>query len=505
MFKSIFRLLLCLGHGMLCCQIMIGIWLSGGQADAASEQPNIILIIADDFGPEMGAYGDLNDLTPNLDALAASGAMFLNGHVTAASCSPSRGSMFTGLYPHQHGMFGLSHINGAPPMHDDVPKLPNELKRLGYTTAIVGKTHFQPFDQFDWDYVETNGQKVVYERNVRWMNEKGFGFIDAHKDSGPLFLVMSYVDPHRGGPAYGPGKNQEFPRVVSGLPEVPIPPDATHPIPYLAVDTPAVRSEISDYYAAVQRLDVGVGEFMTGLDQRLVPENTLIVFIGDHGADVTRGKISAYHSATHIPYLVRWTQHISAGQIRDELVSTIDLFPSFLDAAGAETVKPDVRQTGLSFIDLLCGKRSSSEWREYLFTEYLTHVPWHLYPRYTVFDGRFHYILNIWGDERENPLVAREYDEAWLAATAPGFSDLKVAAAYARVEKPPQNELFDLQKDPFSLINLADNPEYAQLLRQAYVRLNEWRLETKDPFLDSEFLADFDQQMQAIHEAYKKR
>ncbi|MGZ0655310.1 sulfatase family protein [Coraliomargarita sp. W4R53] len=470
----------------------------------ASERPNIILIIADDFGPEMGAYGDLNDLTPNLDALAASGAMFLNGHVTAASCSPSRGSMFTGLYPHQHGMFGLSHLKGAPPMHDDVPKLPNELKKFGYKTAIVGKTHFQPFDLFKWDFVETNGQKVIVDRDVRWMNEVGFKFIEENKGEEPLFLVMSYVDPHRGGPAYGPDKNQEFPRIKKGLPENPILPENTNPIPYLAVDTPAVRAEISDYYSAVQRLDFGVGEFMEGLDRLLDPLNTLVVFIGDHGADVTRGKISAYHSATHIPYLVRWEGHILPGQVREELVSTIDLFPSFLDAAGAEVVTPDSRQTGLSFLTLF-GQDSAPDWRQFLFTEYITHVPWHLYPRYTITDGRYHYIFNVWGGERENPLVARNYDEAWLAATSPDFSDTLVAKAYSHVEMPPRNELFDLEKDPYSLVNLADNPEYASRLREASAALSQWRLETQDPFLDSDFLDSFDKETQEIKAAYENR
>lgn len=468
----------------------------------AQSQPNLILIIADDLGPQLGCYGDPNALTPHLDQLAASGARFTDAHVTAASCSPSRGSMFTGLYPHQHGMYGLSQ-GGWSRMHDDVPKLPNTLKALGYRTGIIGKTHFQPFHLFTWDYVETNGQKVVHDRDVRWMNKKGIDFIEDDADGKPVFLVMSYVDPHRGGPSYGPGKNQEFPRIKMDLPENPLPPEQTHPIPFLAVDTPTVRSENSDYYAAVERLDVGVSEFLEAMDKRLDPENTLVLFIGDHGPDVTRGKISAYHSATHIPFLMRWTGVIEPGLVMDELVSTVDIFPTFVDAAGGSTDMLDERQTGLDLLTLFTGE--AQPWRDHLFTEFITHVPWHYFPRYTVMDGRYHYVYNLHGDGGENPLVARNYCEAWLAATAEGFEDQTVAEAYGRVGRPPRHELFDLREDPYSIHNLADDPAYASTLRQLNAELQAWREETRDPFLSEAFQKSFARQTAQMKADYEAR
>jgi len=147
--------------------LVLGLHALLARVATGDQPPNIVFIIADDFGPQMGAFGDPNELTPNLDRLAASGALFTNAHVTAASCSPSRGSMFTGLYPHQHGMFGLSQ-QGWSEMYPDVPMLPNALKELGYRTAIIGKTHFQPFQRFDWDYVSHDPQKLYRDRDVRW-------------------------------------------------------------------------------------------------------------------------------------------------------------------------------------------------------------------------------------------------------------------------------------------------------------------------------------------------
>jgi len=469
----------------------------------AQERPNIVLIIADDYGPQMGAYGDPNAVTPNLDRLAESGARFTRAHVTAASCSPSRGSIFTGLYPHQHGMYGLAQRSWAE-MHADVPKLPNALNELGYQTAIIGKTHFQPFELFEWDYVEHNAQKVVFDRDVRWMNAQGVEWIEQNRAKGPLFLVMSYVDPHRGGVpgTYGPDRNIKFPRIEEGLPEDPLPPGRTQPIPFLAVDTPRVRMENSDYYAAVERLDIGVGEFMEALDERLDPANTLVVFIGDHGPDVTRGKISAYYTATHIPLLMRWKGKIEPSQVRHELTSTIDLFPTFLDAANARSTRIDERQTGLSLLDIFSS--GEPDWRGYLFTEFLTHVPWHYYPRFAVSDGDFHYIFNLHGGERENPLEPRNYCEAWHAATAPDFPYRDVAEAYARVDMPPRHELFHLRADPYSVNNLAGEPAYADKLRELSNAIAAWREETDDPFLSDAFRKAFADKVARMHEDFLK-
>jgi len=471
--------------------LIVGFLFLAAALAHAGDRPNIVLIIADDFGPQMGAYGDPNAVTPNLDRLAASGVRLTSAHVTAASCSPSRGSIFTGLYPHQHGMYGLSQGSGWPEMHRDVPKLPNALKAHGYRTAIIGKTHFQPFELFAWDYVETNPDKVIRQRDIRWMNRQGFDWIETNREKAPLFLVMSYVDPHRGAVPgrYGDNGGRKFPRVKKGLPPDPLPAERIEPIPFLAIDTPRVRTENADFYGAVRRLDIGVGEFVEGMDERLDPENTLVVFIGDHGPDVTRGKKAAYRHATRIPMLLRWRGVIDSGQVRHELASTIDLFPTFLAAAGADEPAPDARQTGRNLLRLFRGEKP--EWRDYLFTEFLTHAPWHYYPRFAVTDGDYHYILNVPGGERDNPLKPRDYCEAWHAATAPDHANPAVARAYARVEAPPRRELFDVRADPYSIRNLADDPAYARKLRELNDAIARWRERTKDPFLSETFRRDF--------------
>jgi N-sulfoglucosamine sulfohydrolase len=461
--------------------------------------PNIIILMTDDMGQEMGVYGDPMNVTPHLDQLAAEGIRFNNAHVTAASCSPSRGSVFTGLFPHQHGMYSLSQFNWGR-MHDDVPKLSVELNKLGYHTSIIGKTHFEPFDQFEWDVFINDGRKVNAERNVRWMNQQAMGILDSLPDGKPYFMVVSYIDPHRGGGAgredpdvgigrYAPGKNLIFPRIRSGLPENPPALEDTIPLPYLGVDSPEVRMEISDYYSAIMRLDTGIGEFLQALEERGDAEDTLVIFFGDHGADVTRGKMAVYASATRIPLVIRWPGQIAPGSVRDELVSTIDLFPTIMTAVGSDFSDP--RQTGLPLQRLW--QAGEAEWRTGLATQLITHVPWHYYPRYSWFEGDYHLIHNL-HHERPGPLEGRNFCFAWWEVQKPEYDGTPIREVYDRVTHPPEFELYNLKEDPYEFVNLAYRPEYQVLVKKLHSRIQTWRENTSDPFLDP-----------AYGEAYHKR
>ncbi len=488
--KFSFRVLGCFMAAWICSVVQAG------------EQPNILLIIADDLGPQLGCYGDANAVSPNIDKLAKQGVRFNQAHVTAASCSPSRGSILTGLYPHQHGMYSLSQ-QGWAKMHDDVPKLPNAMKALGYRTAIVGKTHYEPEKLFQWDYREVNVRKVIFDRDVRWMNQQAKKWLESSGQDKPFLLCMSYVDPHRGGGdgRYAPNRNEKFPRIRKGLPENPLPPEETVPVPFLAVDSPKVRMENSDYYACIQRLDTGVGELMEMLEAKDALDNTLIVFIGDHGPDLTRGKISVYATATHIPMLVKWPGHVEPGLVRDDLVSTIDLFPTFVKAAGGKIT--DERQTGRPLQPLM--KSGSPEWREWLGTEFIAHVPWHYYPRYAMQNGRYQLVENLASAERENPLVGHNYCYAYHEAMKPKYAGTQLRAVYDAVERPPVVELFDKQSDPFLLKNLANNPEHKQTVKVLAEQVQSWRESTGDPFLDPEFAKEYGQHVKQQEAEWEAR
>jgi N-sulfoglucosamine sulfohydrolase len=444
------------------------------------DRPNIILIIADDLGPQLGAYGDPNARTPNIDQLAREGVQFNAGYVTAASCSPSRGSIFTGLYPHQHGMMGLSQF-GTQRLLDNVPLLPNELKKLGYRTAIIGKRHYEPESLFDWDVAEEDPQRMENDRDVLWMNQRALEFVD--DGSGPFFLVMSYVDPHRGhaddGSRYGPGRNIKFPRVKMDLPGDPTPPANIKPFPFLGLDSPQIREELADFYGAVDRLDIGVGDLRRELEERGLWDDAYVLFVGDHGPDVTRGKMAVYESATRIPFLLK-SPGRNAHSVREELVSTIDIFPTLMDAATQNARQP---YQGRSLLPL-AQNPDSQHWRRYLFTEFITHTVGGFYPRYAVRDERYKLIFNEASDKGANPMVPREYCNAWWEAQQDKYKHTPIRQVYYRVEHPPRFELYDLQNDPYEWNNQAANPELAEVKNRLVTAIGDWREFTNDPLLD---------------------
>ncbi|MCB1705771.1 MAG: sulfatase [Halioglobus sp.] len=448
----------------------------------AVQRPNIILVIADDLGQQLGTYGDPNARTPNIDKIAAEGTQFNAGYVTAASCSPSRGSIFTGLYPHQHGMMGLSQF-GTQRMLDNVPKLPNELKKLGYRTAIIGKRHYEPESLFDWDVEEEDYEEMFSDRNVLAMSKRAVDFIDDGDEGEPFFLVVSYVDPHRGGSDdgvnYGRNRNTKFPKLKSGLPENATPPSQIEPFPFLGLDSPAIREELADFYGAVDRLDIGVGALRAELEKRGLWEDAYVIFVGDHGPDVTRGKMAVYESATRIPFLLK-TPGKNQGFVREELVSTIDIFPTLMDAATGNARQP---YQGRSLLPL-AKSAPPPTWRRYMFSEYITHGPGQFYPRYAVRDERYKLIYNVLGRKAANPLGPRNYCNAWWEAQTDKYKDTAIRRVYFRVEHPPRVELYDLENDPHEWNNLAGAADFAATKDRLMSALQDWRQYTNDPLLD---------------------
>src|SRR5688572_15060770 len=119
-------------------------------AYAQTKPKNVVLIVADDLGMQLGCYGDTVSKTPNIDALAKRGVRFTRAYATVASCSPSRASIYSGLYTHQNGQYGLQHAAHKQECHPWVQGLPNLLRNSGYWTGIIGKFHTGPDSSFQW-------------------------------------------------------------------------------------------------------------------------------------------------------------------------------------------------------------------------------------------------------------------------------------------------------------------------------------------------------------------
>lgn len=424
--------------------------------------PNILLITADDLGLQLGCYGDTIARTPYLDQFAEEYLKLTNAYVTQASCSPSRSSILTGLYPHQNGTFGLAHLGYWMP--DSIRTLPQILKGEGYHNGIIGKLHVEPEASFPFDYANLDAKRT---REVKNIAKEAETFIK--RADKPFFLMVNYFDPH-----------VKLLSQVEGLPKTPYTIDEVSALPYQKVDTEKQLRRISNFYSCVERLDTGFGMLMESLKKTGKYDNTIIMFIGDHGPPFSGAKGNCYEAGIKVPFLIKWPQDNSGVNEHTEMVSTIDVVPTILDWVGLQS--PD----GLPGISLkpLSEKQAVSK-RSYLFSEFSAHGYTAFYPMRSVRNNRYKMIINYLPD-REFPMLTIDGDKAWKEVQKDQFTGTEARSLFARYQYRPEVELYDLQKDPHELRNIAADALYENTLSELQEALKSWQEETQDPMADLE-------------------
>lgn len=420
---------------------------------------NILLITADDLGLQLGCYGDPIARTPHLDALARQGVLFENAYVTQASCSPSRSSMLTGLYPHQNGQIGLSHRGYR--MYDSIRTLPQMLKAQGYVNAIIGKLHIEPHANFPFDYANTDARKT---RDVAEVAVQAKTFMDTV--SHPFFLMVNYFDPHV----------KLIPQ-VEGIPETPYTAEEVRPFPFQQIDTPRELERIANYYSCVARLDAGIGMLMEALVKTGQAENTLVIFLGDHGPPFVRAKTNCYEAGLKVPFLVCWPN--KTAQTFSGFVNANDIVPTTLEAA---QLPVPAGLPGSSLQPIVDSQ--PFEDRPYLFGEFTAHAPQLFYPMRSVRDHRYKLIVNYLPNQ-PFPSTTVDGDPAWKEAQQRKFAGTPVQQVFNRYVHRPLLELYDLDNDPEEFINLADDPDYQTVINRLRKALIQWQEQTHDPLIDS--------------------
>ncbi len=441
--------------------------LCGMSPSVSADKPNVLLIVADDLGLQLSCYGDKHIHTPSIDGLAASGVRFETAYITQSSCSPSRASIFTGLYPHTHGHLGLAKPDN-PPLRDEFHSqtLPSLLKAAGYRTGIIGKLHVNPKSAFPFDLNINAGIGPKGAREILAMADLAEKFITADSEK-PFFLMMSYVDPHH-----------PFAAQMFGLPESPTLPGEAPPWPFQQVENDTLLEAAANYYNCVRRLDIGVGLLMEKLKAAGKDENTVIIFLGDHGPPFSRAKITCYEAGLRVPFLLRWPGVTRPDLVSEAFVSTVDILPTILDAAGLEI--PSHVQ-GRSLRNVAAGNNAG--WRTTLAGEFHQHGERPFFPRRALRDARYQVIHNLLaGKLTISPRV--DGDTASEVVRTAAYEGTPARKAMELLADPPEWELYDLEKDPWQFHNLASNPAHAATLRRMQGLLLDWRKETDDPFLD---------------------
>ncbi|MCP4785274.1 MAG: sulfatase-like hydrolase/transferase [Fuerstiella sp.] len=444
---------------------------------AASKRPNILLIVSEDNSEHLGCYGEQRVHTPHLDALAAGGVRYTRAYVPYSVCSPSRAAFLTGLYTRQTGHIGLATHRFS--MYRDFKTMPARFQQAGYYTGFLGKTHINP-ERLVEDYVDHRAiQNSNFGKTISietYAEEARVVMQNAAERKKPFLLIINYADAHR----RFVGKSKH------GFPTIQVA-DPISPFPWIGSDTPHLREELRDYFNCMNRLDEGVGMVLDKLDESECRDNTLVIYISDHGADFPRGKGSIYENGTRIPMIVNYPRNFPRGKVESGMVSTIDILPTMLRAASLPIPE---NLPGFALQDIDSGKSPA---RKYIHTFTTGSSPNLLYLQFGIRDERYKLVYNP--DRALNRLAESRYVNSQLPADQYVQSFLH----------PPEYELFDLQQDPYEWKNLADDQEHKPIGQRLLVAMQDFQRQIKDPFASSQNIATFiAEQKEYLHKPYRK-
>jgi N-sulfoglucosamine sulfohydrolase len=443
---------------------------------ATAKRPNILLITADDMNwNSVGVYNStVAGTTPNIDRLATQGMRFDYAYVQMAMCTPSRTVMLSGNHSHQTKTRGFTEIERLG------PALPDILKSNGYYIANLNKEQ----DFYDWDKALTEDHTGV-GRDISYQKEAVSGII-REAGQNPWFIMMNFNDPHR--PFHQEHYEVGSEKIMNAWKEgrIDIPSKVFTPeeiaVPGFLPDLPEVRKEMAQYYSSVRRCDDGVGAVLEALKASGEEENTIVIFISDHGISMPYAKLNCYQTGLRVPLIIKFPGEIQAGS-RDALsvVSAVDLAPTLLDLVGIDVPG---HMAGRSFAPLLKGRSQSG--RDYMVGYYYRNLRQdNMFPEFAIHMRDWVYIYNPWVDgtkEVHNSDYTRSISLAaiWAAAdTVPSIKKRSDFHKYRIVE-----ELYNVRQDPHSYVNLAYDKEFEKRVKAMRQLLADWMEETDHPALE---------------------
>ena len=377
-----------------------------------------------DIGRHLHCYGHASVVSPNLDALAADGVRCASAFATAPQCSPSRASLATGMYPHSNGVMGLAHRGFDWDL--SVPHAAAVFAANGFESHLfVGQHVTARPDRLGFTGIHVGA---------------ALGDVLEHAGDKRLYLEVNFDQTHRPYPPAGkPPPNLEIPAYLPDIPEA--------------------REEMTAVQQTIASMDAAVGIFLNELEEAGRIDDAFVVFTTDHGLAMPRAKCTLYDPGLEVALIARWPAGgLSGGRVQGEMVSNTDVLPTLL--AAAEISIPD-RVQG----------HALAEGRDMIFAEKTFHSYYD--PMRCARSQRHKFIRNF---------------ESSFAVEVPG--DIQAGPIfrsdplrYSR-DRPSLVELYDLEKDPVEIDNLAGRPEVAGIEEELSERLWQWMRETKDPLLD---------------------
>lgn len=457
-------------------------WLCLG-ASAQAERPNIVFLLADDQRYDtMGVTGNKIVSTPQMDLLAEQGVLFDHCYVVSSACAPNRAAILSGMYSRSTGVRDFS-ADFTSKQRDKL--YPFLLQDAGYYIGFIGKfgvaatipATMEPYrKRFDfWRVFVGQGNYYTEERQdkhvTQVLTEDAIEFINSAPKDQPFCLSLSYKAPHGPWHEFDRRFRQEFDQTKIPYPESLTEEEVeqlpsfmrTYRLSLDGKDVSTIRrihqKFVRNYYRLILGIDESIGRIRQALEDAGVADNTIIIYTSDNGHFLHEwgfhGKWLMYEPSIHVPLII-FDPRLPEGK-RDrrveELALSIDLAPTMLAFAGT---KPPASMQGRSLVPLVEGE-VPKDWRQDFFYDYV----FEMYP----------------GD------IPRSI----------GVRNKRYKYVRYTFQRPQYEQLFDLEKDPLELKNLAQDPQYANILAQLRERTEHYRQTLPDVKPDyPEYVDEFD-------------
>ena len=455
------------------------------------DKPNILWISTHDTSAwNYGCYGDTYSRTPHIDRLAAEGIRYAHAFTAGPICSPSRTSIYTGMHP---TTLGTHHHRSAVIRPAGVELLPKILMDAGYASS-------KPDEDINL-YIDKEEYESCYNADDIW---------EKRPEDKPFFAYFKLGSPHASVFKMTPEEARKARSNLLADDELHDPQDA--PVPSFVPDTPLFRERMALFYDAITNMDKQVGELLGKLQAQGLAENTIVVFWGDHGAGYPRGKIHAYDDGLHIPLIMKFPEKYrqlapaAPGTVVDDLVMHMDLAPTMLQLAGIPIPEhfqgralsgPDKSEAR----DFVCSARDRLDNKPEMIRTIRTHqyrynrnfLPHQPYASFYPDGGFFAAVPKEGTLERDfwetSCLPGKEKvhdpDGVFLMHGPPimvkqqGLPQQYQQYAFWQDHKPLE-ELYDVERDPEEIHNLADDPAFSHVKEELRRKLFGWMIETAD-------------------------
>lgn len=436
---------------------------------------NVLLMIADDWSPIAGCYGNTVVQTPNIDRLAKGAVVFDRAYCVTPSCAASRASLLTGQYSHANGQYGHTHGRHSFRTLPGVRTLPEALLASEVYTGRIGKQHVFPPEKYLFSFPGGYGsagfeEAVAAGLEGRFIREQAEAFF-AGAEGRRFYLHIGFSAPHR----KGKGAFDSDESFTAAPHERTDYDPALLPVPDFLPNHPQVRLDLADYYRAVTRLDHFVGEALAALEASGRLDDTLVLLMSDHGMPFPGAKATSYESGHRCPLIV-WHAGMSGDKRNRALVNWVDIAPTILEWMGIE---PWAALQGRSILPIL-GEENPPGWDRTYFS-HCFHGVTECYPYRVICDRRYKYVRNLF-PELTQPLPGDVYaSKSWQAIEAGRLNMGKRRTV--DVLHQPEEKLYDLEADPAEAVNLIDRPEHRERVEEYRREMEAFQQRTGDPWL----------------------